>query len=125
CKRDELSQDLIPQGGIANDPTFADAPFADFELGLDERHDVGSRGETGDDTGEHLPQSDEGYIDRRERRAEWERFRLEVPGVDALPQDDARVVPERPVELSPPDVERDDARRSGFEQHLREAARRS
>ena len=50
--------------------------------------------------------------------------RRQVPGVEVLDDDHARVVAQRPVDLPVADVERDDARGAALQQHVGEAAGR-
>src|ERR1041385_4202491 len=72
-EHDEAFQDFVPKMGIADDAALPHAAASHFELWLCERHDVGSRGEAGSDRLQDLPQGDEGYIDRGERRREGKR----------------------------------------------------
>ena len=48
----------------------------------------------------------------------------QMPGVEVLDDDDARIVAQPPVELPVADVERDDARGAALQQHVGEAAGR-
>src|SRR6516225_3828649 len=121
---DDADEDGVPRLRIAHDPSLADAPASDLELRLHERHDVRLRRKTPAHGVEDPRQGDEGYIDHREGRAEREVIGPQVPSVDPLAHDHARIVAERPVELSAPDVDRGHAGGSRRQQDLRESSRR-
>src|ERR1035437_1130714 len=95
-----------------------------LELGFDERHDVGPRGEKRRGRPQNEAQRDERDVDGHDvDLVRYIRAR-ERSGIDALADDDARVGAQAPIELTVADVERDDAGGSSLQQHVGEAAGR-
>src|SRR4051812_28481219 len=94
---------------VPDDP-LPDLGPSRFELRLHQGDDVGVRAQQRRDDWEDLPQRDERDVDRHDADRPWQVRQLQMPRVEVLDDDDARVVAKRPVDLAVADVERDDAR---------------
>src|SRR5581483_5415139 len=110
-------------GFVAHDPAPADFIPPDFKLRLDERDHLCPRLHECRNDRQNLTERNERNVGDREVEAFIEVFRFEVTRVDILTDFDARVLPELPVELPMPDVERHDARRAALQQAVSEPAR--
>ena len=118
-------KDLAVGFRVSDDPVIGLAA-ADFELGLHEGDDGGSRTrlERAQDRPEDEPDRDERDVDDGNVDRLREGVGRQGPGVRPLHRDDAFVASQRLGELPAPDVHRVDARGSPLEQDVGETAGR-
>src|SRR3989338_217688 len=101
----EPRQGRTMQRGVAYDASLAHVSAPDFELRLDERHDLAARREDAEPRRQHLLERDERHVDDREGGLVAEDARVQRARVAPLHHHDARVAPELRVELAGSDVD--------------------
>ncbi len=101
-----------------------DLAVRELELRLDQHHALRAWPQTERQTAEHVAGGDEADVDREEVERPLGLVERQLPPVDPLERRHARVGAERRVQLSMPDVDRQDAGRTMGEQRLGESTRR-
>ena len=123
-RADDLAQHRAVHDRVADDAALADVLAAGLELRLHQQHELGIGGGEREQVGRDGPQRDEREVGDAQVGRRIDRARLELAHVRALHHRDARVVAQRPRELTAADVDRDDVRGAVPQQAVGEAARR-
>jgi hypothetical protein len=109
---------------VAHHPTFADTLSAGLELRLDERDERGLFGRERERRRQYRREPDEARITGDYFDGLGDLGSGQVTGVQALVNDDARILPQFPGELTMPDIDGVDPRAAARQQHIGEAASR-
>ena len=123
AERADAVDDLLADGGVADNAPLADVVAAGFELGFDEGDGFAAGGKEAVEGREDEAQGDEGDIGDGQGGGLGEVAGFQVAGVAAVEDDDAGVGGESGVELAFADIDGEDLEGAMLEEAVREAAR--
>src|SRR5579863_3522796 len=121
CRRGDAVDRFFVESRVANDPPFADFALFEFELRLDQNQKISLRSGDRRDGGQHFSCGDERYVHGNECRRLGDVAGGQISSV-ALHRDDARILPQFPVQLIDRDVDGVDLARTILQKTIRESA---